>query len=112
MEIKIAAEEMYNVLVNAGIDANDAKAIIFDLLLAADGGGRKTQARQQPAAPPPAPRVPVTRARVVEPEPEPEPEFEAESAPPPPQQPTKIRKSTRLVNFAAFGGTSEPLGSS
>jgi len=37
MEIKINAGDMLKVLVNAGIDATDAKAIIFDLLQYPDG---------------------------------------------------------------------------
>jgi len=38
MEIKIDSMDMLKVLVNAGIDAIDAKAIIFDLLQYPDGG--------------------------------------------------------------------------
>jgi len=38
LEIKIKVGDMLNVLVNAGIDATDAKAIIFDLLQYPEGG--------------------------------------------------------------------------
>ena len=37
MEIKIDAVNMLRILVNAGLDATDAKAIIFDLLQYPDG---------------------------------------------------------------------------
>jgi len=37
MEIKISAGDMLKVLVHAGIEATDAKAIIFDLLQYPDG---------------------------------------------------------------------------
>lgn len=37
MEIKIDAVNMLKILVNAGLDATDAKAIIFDLLQYPDG---------------------------------------------------------------------------
>jgi hypothetical protein len=39
MEIKIGATDMLKVLVNAGIDATDAKAIIFDLIQYPENGG-------------------------------------------------------------------------
>lgn len=38
MEIKITTSDMLKVLVHAGIEANDAKAIIFDLLQYPEGG--------------------------------------------------------------------------
>jgi ribosomal protein L12E/L44/L45/RPP1/RPP2 len=109
MEIKIAAEDMYEVLVTAGIEANDAKAIIFDLLLAADGKFKPARTVQQYAPVAQTPVAPPARTKVVAP-PAPAPE-EEEEAPTEeadaPQQRSKIRR--RLVNFSGFGGPAEPL---
>jgi hypothetical protein len=103
MEIKIAADDMYEVLVNAGIDSNDAKAIIFDLMLAADGKFKPHPPVQQQA------RVQAPVARKPEP-PAPEPEPESEQAEDPAEsmrQPSRIRR--KVVSFAGFGGPAEPL---
>lgn len=97
MEIKIAADDMYAVLVSAGIEQNDAKAIIFDLMLAADG-------KFKPQLPPPRPPSQVVARR---PEPEPEPEVEAEDPNQSMRQPSKIRR--KVVSFQGFGGPAEPL---
>jgi hypothetical protein len=104
MEIKIAAADMYAVLVNAGIEANDAKAIIFDLMLAADGKFRPNPVATRPT-PPPA-QVQVRK----ELPPEPEPEAEAQDSDDPNQtlrQPSRIRR--KVISFGGFGGPAEPL---
>jgi hypothetical protein len=111
MQIKIEAQDMLGVLVDAGIDATDAKAIIFDLLQLPEAGperkallearrARKTRKRE------------VVKEEYEEEEEEEEDIVEKKEATQikPPLKTTKVRKPKR-VNFSTFGGVADPLRS-
>lgn len=112
MEIKIAAEKMLLVLTNNGIDETDAKAIVCDLLLAAnDPSFGKEKGPPRKALERTVETRRARRAREVHEvhgeevsEEEPEPEAEPE----PPRKQTK-KLSRKRVSFSAFGGTADPL---
>ena len=101
MEIKIDAVNMLKILVNAGLDATDAKAIIFDLLQYPDGNFPARQKLKE---------VKKQRKKVVveedddddddEYEEETDDEYEEEKRDP---LATKIKKPKR-INFNNFGG--------
>lgn len=104
MRIEIDAHEMLQCLVDAGIDANDAKAIVLDLILASDSSKeKKREVRTAPPPPPPQPaRAPQPRRLETR-----------EVAPPEEERPyrTTIRKSVsgERPTFSEFGGAAETL---
>ena len=108
MEIKIDAVNMLKILVNAGLDATDAKAIIFDLLQYPDGNFPVRQQLKD---------VKKQRSKQVEKEEEEEDEEDEEDEEEEEelevvqkQDPlaTKIRKPKR-INFNSFGGVAQPI---
>ena len=122
VQIKIEAQDMLHVLVDAGLDATDAKAIIFDLLQLPEGGAERQallEARRQRRKKLPKKKVVVedlTEEEYEEVE-EDEDEDEVEDGdqsekaaakPKAPLKPTRIKKPKR-VNFSAFGGVADPL---
>jgi len=119
MEIKIDSMGMLKVLVNAGIDAIDAKAIIFDLLQYPDGGveeRKKLEAVKK-----------NKRRKQQEPEPEEDEEYEEgeeeegeEETEVEDDVEEKVEKKTaaptttiarpKRISFRNFGGSAQPLG--
>jgi len=108
MEIKIDAVNMLKILVNAGLDATDAKAIIFDLLQYPDGNFPVRQQLKD---------IKKQRKRMVVEEDDEDEEIEdeeEEDAEPVVVEPesdplaTKIRKPKR-INFKGFGGTAQAI---
>lgn len=128
MQIKIEAQDMLYVLVEAGIDATDAKAIIFDLLqLPETGPERKAllearRERLKAKAAKADKKSKVEDEYVLEDDGDGEAdEDEVDEAKPKlngekksavnvkdPLKPTKVKKPKR-VNFSSFGGTAPPL---
>lgn len=110
MEIKIDAVNMLKILVNAGLDATDAKAIIFDLLQYPDGD---FPVRQQ------LKNLKKQRKKVIEVHEDEDEEDddevedtedveEVENSTKDDPLATKIR-SPKRINFRGFGGISQPL---
>jgi len=112
MDIKISSLDMLKVLVHAGIDAIDAKAIIFDLLQYPDGGIEERQKLEE------VKRNKLKKRKVkVEPEPEPEEEedeYEEEDEEEEEEEKSKLNLTNlarpKRVSFKNFGGSSQPLG--
>ena len=109
MDIKISSLDMLKVLVHAGIDAIDAKAIIFDLLQYPDGGIEERQKLEE------VKRNKLKKRKVkVEPEPEPEEEDEYEEDEEEEEEKSKLNLTNlarpKRVSFKNFGGSSQPLG--
>jgi len=120
MEIKISSLDMLKVLVNAGIDAIDAKAIIFDLLQYPDGGVEERQRLKE------AKQSKLKRKKLVKPvedeeeeeedvdseeEEEEEEEEEKEKDKKPKESPSKMTIARpKRITFKNFGGAAQPLG--
>lgn len=120
MQIKIDAQDMLCVLVDAGIDETDAKAIIFDLLQLPESGSPERQSLIE------ARKARVQRREkkkaqeeyVLEDDGEPEEtenghadddqEKKLSDTTKVPIKPTRVKKPKR-VTFAPFGGTAPPL---
>jgi Ran GTPase-activating protein (RanGAP) involved in mRNA processing and transport len=98
MEIKIDAVNMLKILVNAGLDATDAKAIIFDLLQYPDGNFPIRQ--QLKEAKKQRKKIVVEDDDDEEEEDEEEEDEEEERVDP---LATRIKKPKR-INFKGFGG--------
>jgi hypothetical protein len=129
MEIRISPENMLKVLVDAGMDTTEAKAIILDLLMYTDieqadprrklekaVSTRQVRPLESRSAPTPAPLQPKVKVPAPVPKVENSPldetdeddedEDDDESLVMPR---TKIKKTSRRLNFSAFGGTAQPL---
>lgn len=125
MQIKIDAQDMLYVLVDAGIDATDAKAIIFDLLQLPDNGPERDNLLKARRARLEAKSKKATELEesvsddeesyveddeddeddvVIEPPPKKKSARKAQD----PLKPTKLKKPKR-VSFSTFGGTAPPL---
>ena len=90
---------MYDVLTRAGIEANDAKAVIYDLILASENGvyvpKKPVYAEKQVV------KQPVQHTVQIEEETAVEEDTQEDTA--------RIRRPTRRVSFDAFGGAGEKL---
>lgn len=113
MKLEIDTGQLYDVLVGAEIDSNDAKAIIYDLIMASEGkyDPQKPRRSQISAPSPKSKREVSNRQERVEEDIEPQivedesvESYEPDSAG---VRPTKVRR--RKVHFGAFGGEAEPL---
>lgn len=121
MKIAFEADMLKQFLVEAGIDSNDAKAIVYDLMLISQDGSIPRKPRQASVQ-----RV-QPQVQVQNPEPDPEPagdgrtvvnrqvtpvmdfqEPEVQPQPQPQVDRSKVRTHKRL-NFQQFGGKSTPL---
>lgn len=102
MEIKIKVGDMLNVLVNAGIDGTDAKAIIFDLLQYPEDGNVPERRKLKDAK-----KNRIKNKRIVEDEYEDEDEDEDEDDEEDEEDltVTKIKRPKR-ISFKNFGGAS------
>lgn len=106
MKIEIDANDMLEVLVQAGIDDNSAKAIVLDLILTAE---QQPQAPLPVAAPVAQPKATITTKPnpIRRPAP-PQTEEEVETPTEGQATRTQVRKAPRL-NFSFAGGPAEPL---
>lgn len=113
MQIKIEAQDMLHVLVDAGIDATDAKAIIFDLLQLPEAGPERQALLE-------ARRARQAKKKVVVEDLEEEEDLEDEeeedevnvkksaTTSQDPLKTTRVKRPKR-INFSNFGGTASPL---
>lgn len=115
MKITFEADLLKRFLVEAGIDSNDAKAIVYDLMLCQDNPSgintSKIIPRVQPTQPTQEPKQPDPDRTVIHKPVNPTFDFqETEEEPEPIQQPdrSKVRIQKRM-NFEQFGGAAKPL---
>lgn len=112
MQIKIEAQDMLHVLVDAGIDATDAKAIIFDLLQLPEAGPERQALLE-------ARRARQAKKKVVVEDLEEDVEYEEDevdevnvkksaTTSQDPLKTTRVKRPKR-INFSNFGGTASPL---
>lgn len=110
MKIQVDAQEMLHVLVDAGIDANDAKAIILDLIMATEKKKTPKVVDTQLAMEDPGLKTKVrekeegqlgTEGRA--------PEAEAEARTAVKVSRSQVRRSEKPANFSFMGGPAEPL---
>ena len=111
MEIKVSTEGMLRVLVEAGMRATKAKAVILDLLLETDGGTAKRVEFQKTLAAIEAEREPAYEEPEIEETEEveatPPNEVEITQPDPSPEKPIKRpRMKRKKIDFGAFGGPS------
>lgn len=100
MKITIEAQDMLEVLIQAGIDTIDAKAIIYDLLqLPEDGRDKLIEARRRRKE-----KQKTLKKEVVLEDLEEEEEEAIEEK----KEGAAVKKPKR-VNFSNFGGVAEPL---
>jgi len=112
VQIKIEAQDMLHVLVDAGIDATDAKAIIFDLLQLPEAGPERQALLE-------ARRARQAKKKVVVEDLEEDVEYEEDevdevnvkksaTTSQDPLKTTRVKRPKR-INFSNFGGTASPL---
>lgn len=111
MKITFEADLLKRFLVEAGIDSNDAKAIVYDLMLNQDNTTPTSRVIPKTQTQEPVSEIPKQSDRTIvnrpisptldfqEPEPEPEPVQPDRS---------KIRIQKRM-SFEQFGGAAKPL---
>lgn len=110
MKISFEADVLKQLLVEAGIDSNDAKAIVYDLMLLSNDVPRKL-APVQPVEPVvTAPTFPKPDRTIINKEPAPLPAPEYTQAPATPVETNRSRVRThKRISFDSFGGQSTPL---